>query len=36
MWFDPAKDQGVILVTNGVWNDVSRLLSSFFREADHY
>ena len=36
MWFDPAKDQGVILVTNGVWNDVSHLLSSFFREADHY
>ena len=36
MWFDPAKDQGVILATNGVWNDVSRLLSSLFREADSY
>ena len=36
MWFDPAKDQGVILVTNGVWNDVSWLLSNLFREADDY
>ena len=36
MWFDPVKDQGVILATNGVWNDVSRLLSSLFREADSY
>jgi CubicO group peptidase (beta-lactamase class C family) len=36
MWFDPEKDEGVILMTNGVWNDDEELLDLLFREADEY
>jgi CubicO group peptidase (beta-lactamase class C family) len=36
MWFDPTKDEGVILMTNGIWNDDSALLAELFDEADGY
>jgi CubicO group peptidase (beta-lactamase class C family) len=36
MWFDPAKSEGVIVMTNGVWNDETALLGLLFREADRY
>jgi CubicO group peptidase (beta-lactamase class C family) len=36
MWFDPEKDEGVILMTNGVWNDDEELLNLLFQEADDY
>ncbi len=36
MWFDPTKDEGVILMTNGIWNDDSALLEALFDEADGY
>ena len=36
MWFDPEEDEGVILMTNGVWNDDEALLDLLFQEADEY
>jgi CubicO group peptidase (beta-lactamase class C family) len=37
MWFDPAKSEGVILLTNGIWaDDDGALLASLFQEADRY
>ena len=36
MWFDPARSEGVIVMTNGVWNDETALLGLLFREADRY
>jgi len=37
MWFDPARGEGVILATNGIWNDDDgALLADLFREADRY
>jgi CubicO group peptidase (beta-lactamase class C family) len=36
MWFDPAKNEGVILMTNGIWHDAGALLTSLFQEADGY
>jgi CubicO group peptidase (beta-lactamase class C family) len=37
MWFDPARGEGVILVTNGIWkDDDGALLADFFQEADRY
>ena len=36
MWFDPEKRQGVILLTNGIWNSNSKLLSNLFSESDGY
>ena len=36
MWFDPEKHEGVILMTNGVWDDDDGLLGLFFEEADKY
>jgi CubicO group peptidase (beta-lactamase class C family) len=36
MWFDPSRDEGVILMTNGIWNDDSKLLAALFDEADGY
>lgn len=36
MWFDPEQNEGVILMTNGVWNDAEELLELLFQEADEY
>jgi len=38
MWFDPIKKVGVILVTNGIWDDdrASSLVESLFRESEGY
>jgi len=37
MWFDPAKSEGVVLLTNGIWtDDDSALLATLFEEADKY
>jgi CubicO group peptidase (beta-lactamase class C family) len=37
MWFDPAKSEGVVLLTNGIWtDDDSALLAMLFQEADRY
>jgi len=36
MWFDPMSDEGVILMTNGIWNADSALLAALFEEADGY
>ena len=36
MWFDPEKNEGVILMTNGAWDNDDGLLSRFFAEADKY
>jgi CubicO group peptidase (beta-lactamase class C family) len=36
MWFDPEKKEGVILVTNGIWNNTGELLATLFEEADGY
>ena len=36
MWFDPEEGEGVILMSNGVWNDDEELLDLLFQEADEY
>jgi CubicO group peptidase (beta-lactamase class C family) len=38
MWFDPVRKVGVILVTNGIWDDdeARSLLASLFRESEGY
>jgi len=36
MWFDPASNEGVILVSNRSWDGEERLVSDLFREADGY
>jgi CubicO group peptidase (beta-lactamase class C family) len=37
MWFDPARGEGVILMTNGIWNDDDgALLADLFQESDRY
>jgi len=38
MWFDPGKKVGVILVTNGMWDEdrASTLFTTLFRESDGY
>jgi CubicO group peptidase (beta-lactamase class C family) len=37
MWFDPAGGEGVILLTNGMWNDDDgALLAELFHEAARY
>jgi CubicO group peptidase (beta-lactamase class C family) len=36
MWFDPASNEGVILVSNRSWDGEESLVSELFREADGY
>jgi CubicO group peptidase (beta-lactamase class C family) len=38
MWFDPDRKVGVILVTNGIWDDddARSLLTNLFRESERY
>ena len=36
MWFDPASNAGVILVSNRSWDGEESLVSELFREADGY
>jgi CubicO group peptidase (beta-lactamase class C family) len=38
MWFDPKKQEGVILMTNGDWDEdkAIALLKNLFNEADGY
>ena len=36
IWFDPAKDVGVILMANGPWGDEDDLLESLFEETEDY
>jgi CubicO group peptidase (beta-lactamase class C family) len=36
MWFDPATGEGVVLLSNGIWEDQGELMVALFREADRY
>lgn len=36
MWFDPEQNEGVILMTNGVWSNAEELVELLFQEAGEY
>jgi CubicO group peptidase (beta-lactamase class C family) len=34
MWFDPERNEGVIVMANGVWDNADKLVARLFEEAD--